>query len=321
MKILITGGAGFIGSHLAERLLSEGYEIYVLDDLSTGNFRNIDHLTKNEKFHCVIENVLNETVAEELVKSCDAVYHLAAAVGVKLVIEQPSKTIETNILGTQLVLKMCSRYHKKVLITSTSEVYGKGASERFKEGDDCIIGPPDKKRWSYAASKAIEEYLAFAYWYEKKLPIIVGRLFNTIGPRQTDRYGMVVPTFIKQAINNRPLTIYGDGKQTRSFLAIDDAIDALALLMGQPAAVGAVFNIGGEHEISIENLANLIIGLTGSKSSIKYITYLEAYGEEFEDMRRRIPDISKIKNLTGFKPKINLEGILQKMILFYRAHD
>ena len=320
MKILITGGAGFIGSHLAERLLSHNNEIYVLDNLSTGNFKNIEHLSKNDRFHCIIEDVRNESNTEELIKNCDVVYHLAAAVGVRLVIEQPLETMETNILGTHLLLKLCSQYHKKILLTSTSEVYGKGMSEHFREEDNCIIGPPNKRRWSYAASKAKEEYLTFAYYYERELPIIIVRLFNTIGPRQTERYGMVVPNFIKQAVNNRPLTVYGDGKQTRSFLAIDDAIETLILLMENPKAIGEVFNIGGEQEISIEDLANLIIRLTESSSSIKYVSYQEAYGEEFEDMRRRIPDISKLKKLTGFRSKVSLEAILEKMIDFYRCN-
>lgn len=319
MKILITGGAGFIGSYLAEKLLSfVDNEIFVIDNLSTGDFKNVEHLTKNERFHCIIESILNESVVEEAVKNCDIVYHLAAAVGVKLVVEQPSKTIETNILGTQIVLKMCSRYHKKVLLISTSEVYGKGMRERFSEEDDCTIGPPNKKRWSYAASKAMEEYLAFAYYYEKQLPIIIVRLFNTIGLRQRGRYGMVVPTLIKQALSNKTLTVYGDGKQTRTFLAVDDAVEALILLMQHPKAVGEVFNIGGEQEIRIEDLARLIIRLAESSSAIKYIPYLEAYGEDFEDMSRRLPDISKINSLAGFKPKFSLEETLQKIIAFHR---
>lgn len=321
MKILITGGAGFIGSHLAERLLSQDNEIYVLDNLSTGNLKNIEHLSKNDRFHYVIEDVRNESVTEGFVKTCDAVYHLAAAVGVKLVIEQPLETIETNVLGTRVILKLCSQYHKKILLTSTSEVYGKGMSEYFREEDNCIIGPPNKKRWSYAASKAIEEYLAFACYYERELPMIIVRLFNTIGSRQTDRYGMVVPTFIKQALNNRPLTVYGDGKQTRSFLAVDDAIEALVSLIQHPKAIGEVFNIGGEQEILIEDLANLIVRLTKSSSSIKYIPYQEAYGEEFEDMRRRIPEITKLKQLIGFRPRISLEVILQRMIDFYLSNS
>lgn len=312
--ILITGGAGFIGSHLAERFILEGQKVIVLDDLSTGNYKNIEHLTKSDNFKIIVDSVLNEKVVEDAVKSCDMIYHLAAAVGVRLIIEQPSKTIETNISGTETVLKMCSRYHKKVLITSTSEVYGSGVSERFSEEDCCVIGPPTKRRWSYAASKLIDEHLAFSYWYEKQLPIIVIRLFNVIGPRQTGRYGMVVPTFIKQALNNEPLTVFGDGKQTRSFLSVNDAVSVLFDIINNPKAVGEVFNIGSEEEISIEELAKLVINATKSNSSIKHIPYSEAYGEDFEDMHRRVPDISKLKRLTGFAPKGKLSDIIKNMV-------
>lgn len=312
--ILITGGAGFIGSHLAEKCISEGQKVTVLDDLSTGNYKNIEHLTKSDNFKIIVDSVLNEIVVEDTVKSSDMVYHLAAAVGVRLIIEQPSKTIETNISGTETVLKMCSRYHKKVLITSTSEVYGSGVSERFSEEDCCVIGPPNKRRWSYAASKLIDEHLAFSYWYEKQLPIIVVRLFNIIGPRQTGRYGMVVPTFIKQAVNNEPLTVFGDGKQTRSFLSVNDAISVLFDIVNNPKAVGEVFNIGSEEEVSIEELAKTVIKITKSGSSIKYIPYSEAYGEDFEDMYRRVPDISKLKRLNGFTTKESLNDIIKNMV-------
>lgn len=313
-KILITGGAGFIGSHLAERLIADGERVIVLDDLSTGSYKNIEHLTKNDNFQFIEDSVLNEKVVDDLVRACDMVYHLAAAVGVRLVIEQPSKTIETNIAGTEVVLRMCSRYHKKILITSTSEVYGSGVKERFSEDDTCIIGPPNKRRWSYAASKLIDEHLAFSYWYEKQLPVIIVRLFNVIGQRQTGRYGMVVPTFIKQALNNEPLTVFGDGKQTRSFLSVNDAVRALIDVMNNPKAIGQVINIGSEEEISIENLAKLVIENTKSKSIIKYIPYSEAYGEDFEDMRRRIPDTSKLKRLIGFAATEDLKDIIENMV-------
>lgn len=316
-RVLITGGAGFIGSYLAERLISDGSKVIVLDDLSTGSYKNIEDLTKSENFQIIVDSVLNEKVVEEVVKSSDMAYHLAAAVGVRLIIEQPSKTIETNVSGTETVLKMCSRYHKKVLITSTSEVYGSGVSERFKEEDDCIIGPPSKRRWSYAASKLIDEHLAFSYWYEKKLPVIIVRLFNIIGPRQTGRYGMVVPTFIKQALNNELLTVFGDGKQTRSFLSVDDAVRVLVELADNPKAIGEVFNIGSEEEINIGELARLVIDITKSNSVIKYISYREAYGEDFEDMRRRVPDISKLKRFTGFTPKARLTDIIKNMASYY----
>ena len=320
-RILITGGAGFIGSHLAQALIAHGYDVIVLDNLSTGNSKNIGHLTKAKNFKFIVDSVLNESVVEEMVKSCDVVYHLAAAVGVRLIIEQPSKTIETNVLGTEVVLKMCSKYHKKVIIASSSEVYGSGVSVRFKESDPCIIGPPNKRRWSYAASKLIDEHLAFSYWYEKQLPIIVVRFFNIIGPRQTGRYGMVVPTFIKQAIQNDPVTVYGDGKQSRFFLSVSDVIRALVAIMKNDKAIGEVFNIGSEREISIGGLAKLVIAIAKSTSSIRYVPYSEAYGESFDDMRRRVPDISKLKKLNGFTPKVKLEDMIKLMIKFYLKNN
>lgn len=315
--ILITGGAGFIGSHLAEKLLSVGEKVIVLDNLSTGSYKNIEHLTKTGNFQFIEDSVLNEKVVKDWVKPSDVVYHLAAAVGVRLVIEQPSETIQTNILGTEIVLKACSHYDKKVLITSTSEVYGSGIRERFNEEDPCIIGPPNKRRWSYAASKLIDEHLAFSYWHEKQLPVIIVRLFNVIGPRQTGRYGMVVPTFIKQALNDQPLTVFGDGKQTRSFLSVNDAAEALIDVMNNPKATGEVFNIGGEEEISIGELAKVIKKITKSNSKIMYIPYSDAYGEDFEDMRRRVPDISKFTRLSRFTPKEKLKDIIMNMIKFY----
>lgn len=311
--ILITGGAGFIGSHLAEKLVSQGDKVIVLDNLSTGSYKNIEHLTNLDNFGIIIDSVLNEKLVEDLIKACDMVFHLAAAVGVRLVIEEPSKTIETNVSGTEIALKMCSRYHKKILITSSSEVYGSGESIRFNEEDVCIIGPPNKRRWSYAASKLIDEHLAFSYWHEKQLPVIIVRLFNIIGPRQTGRYGMVVPTFIKQALDNQPLTVFGDGKQTRSFLSVDDAIGTLIDIMNNPKAIGEVINIGSEEEISIEELAKLVIKTTESKSDIKYIPYSQAYGEDFEDMKKRVPDISKLKRLNCFIPKDKLADIIKKI--------
>jgi UDP-glucose 4-epimerase len=314
--ILITGGAGFIGSHLAEKFISDDRKVIVLDNLSTGNYKNIEQLTESDNFKFIEGSVLTENVTRECIKSSDMVYHLAAAVGVRLVIEQPSETIETNISGTEMVLKMCAHYNRKVLITSTSEVYGGGINVRFNEEDPCIIGPPHKRRWSYAASKLIDEHLAFSYWYEKKLPVIIVRLFNVIGPRQTGRYGMVVPTFIRQALDNKPLTVFGDGKQTRSFLSVHDAIKAATDLMENPKAVGQVFNIGSTEEISIEKLAKFVMELTKSKSTIKYIPYKEAYGEDFEDMHRRVPDISKLKRLTGFTPKEKLTDIIKNMVIY-----
>lgn len=319
--ILITGGAGFIGSHLAEVLIAQGHKVTVLDNLSTGSSKNIDHLAKARNFTFIVDSILNESLVEETVKSSDIVFHLAAAVGVRLIIEQPSRTIETNVLGSEVVLKMCSKYHKKVIIASSSEVYGSGVSVRFKENDPCIIGPPNKRRWSYAASKLIDEHLAFSYWYEKQLPVIVVRFFNIIGPRQSGRYGMVVPTFVKQALRNDTVTVYGDGKQSRSFLSVNDAVKALLALMRNDKAIGEVFNIGSEREISIGGLAKLVIAITKSKSSIEYIPYSEAYGEAFDDMRRRVPDISKLKKLSGFTPKERLEDIIKTMIKFHSKNN
>lgn len=319
--ILITGGAGFIGSHLAEKLVSDRQGVIVLDNLSTGSYKNIEHLVNSENFQFIFGSVLDEKVVEYCVKSCDAVYHLAAAVGVRLIIEEPSKTIETNIVGTKTVLEICSRYHKRVLITSTSEVYGSGVRQRFSEDDPCIIGPPTQKRWSYAASKLIDEYLAFSYWYEKELPVTIVRLFNVIGIRQTGRYGMVVPTFIKQALNNEPLTVFGDGKQTRSFLSVNDAVRALIEIMESPNIIGQIYNIGSEEEVSIEELARLIIEITKSNSGIKYIPYSKAYGEDFEDMQRRVPDISKLKRFNGFSPKEQLKDTIKKIIKYYYQNN
>lgn len=316
--ILITGGAGFIGSHLAEQLLSAGNRVVVLDDLSTGSSENVKHLVGFDRFQLVIDSVLNEKVVEKLVKSSSMVYHLAAAVGVRLIIEQPSKTIETNVLGTEMILKKCSKHLKKVLITSTSEVYGSGISERFNEEDSCIIGPPSKRRWSYAASKLIDEHLAFSYWRGKQLPIIIVRLFNVIGPRQIGRYGMVVPTFIKQALSGEPLTIFGDGTQTRSFLSVVDAVKALTGLVNNSETLGELFNIGSEEEISINDLAKIILEVTESSSSLRYLSYKDAYGEDFEDMYRRVPDISKIKEAIGFKPKQELSKIIGNMVKFLK---
>ena len=313
---LITGGAGFIGSHLAEKLVSLEKNVIVLDDLSTGSYKNIGHLVKLDNFKFIEGSVLNEEIVEGCIKKSDIVYHLAAAVGVRLVIEQPSKTIETNIVGTNTLLKSCCRHNKKILITSTSEVYGSGISERFNEQDPCIIGPPNKRRWSYAASKLIDEHLAFSFWHEKKLPVIIVRLFNVVGPRQTGRYGMVVPTFVKQAMNNEPLTVFGYGKQTRSFLSVNDAVKALIGLMDNPKAVGQVFNIGSEEEISIEKLAKLVKDITRSSSRLKYIPYKKAYGEDFEDMQKRVPDISKLKKFTGFRPEKKLTDIIKEIATY-----
>jgi len=318
MKILITGGAGFIGSHLAEELLYQGEEVYVIDNLSTGRLENIKHLAANPHFHITIETILEEKTVEELIKKCELIFHLAAAVGVRLIIEKPVDTIETNILGTEIVLKSANKFKRKVILASTSEVYGKNSKVPFREEDDSVYGPTTKSRWSYACSKAIDEFLALAYFHEKKLPVVIARLFNTIGPRQTGRYGMVVPSFIQQALLSHPVTVYGDGKQSRSFTHVTDAVSALIGLSEHPKAVGEVFNVGNGREITIERLALLIKKMTNSKSKIVYIPYDKAFEKGFEDMIRRVPDITKINHLIGYKPEVNLEESLEKIIDYYR---
>ncbi|MGE5084440.1 MAG: GDP-mannose 4,6-dehydratase [Acidobacteriota bacterium] len=317
-RSLITGGAGFVGSHLAEELLQRGDEVFVIDDLSTGRIDNIEPLKRHPKFHYVIDSVHNEPVLAEWIDRCDVVYHLAAAVGVKLIVESPVNTIETNVHGTEVVLKLANKKKKKVLITSTSEVYGKSTSVPFREDQDLVLGPTTKGRWSYACSKAIDEFLAIAYWHEKRLPVIIVRLFNTVGPRQTGRYGMVIPNFVQQALNNEPITVYGDGEQSRAFGYVGDITRALADLARHPQAVGEVFNIGNTTEITINALAERIRQMTGSSSEIVHIPYDRAYEQGFEDMPRRVPDISKIQRLTGYKPSVELNEILERVIADFR---
>lgn len=316
MRVLITGGAGFIGSHLSDAYLQRGDEVFVIDDLSTGSFENIRHLKENPRFHYTIESVHNQPVTAELVDQCDVVVHLAAAVGVKLIVESPVRTIETNVRGTENVLALANKKKKKVLIASTSEVYGLSAEVPFREDGNLVMGATTKGRWSYACSKAIDEFLALAYWHEKKLPTVVVRLFNTVGPRQTGRYGMVIPTFVKQALSGRPITVYGDGKQSRCFGYVGDVVGALTKLMDHPEAVGKVFNVGSNEEISILGLAERVKNLTQSKSEIVFVPYDEAYEEGFEDMPRRVPDISKVGDLIGFRPEMSLDGILNSVINF-----
>ena len=317
MRILITGGAGFIGSHLADAYLQRGDEVLIIDDLSTGTFENIRHLKANPRFSYTIDSVHNQPVTAELVDQSDVVVHLAAAVGVKLIVESPVRTIETNVRGTEVVLALANKKKKKVLIASTSEVYGLSADVPFREDGNLVMGATTKGRWSYACSKAIDEFLALAYWREKKLPTTVVRLFNTVGPRQTGRYGMVIPTFVRQALAGRPITVYGDGKQTRCFGYVGDVVGALVKLMDHPDSVGQVFNIGSNEEISIFELAKKVKELTGSKSEIVFMPYDEAYEEGFEDMPRRVPDTSKVNQLVGFQPEMKLEGILQSVISFH----
>ena len=319
MRVLITGGAGFIGSHLADAYLQRGDEVMVIDDLSTGTIDNIQHLKSNPKFHYTIDSVHNQPVTAELVDQCDVVFHLAAAVGVKLIVESPVRTIETNVRGTEVVLALANKKQKRVLVASTSEVYGLSADVPFKEDGNLVMGATTKGRWSYACSKAIDEFLALAYWREKKLPTTIVRLFNTVGPRQTGRYGMVIPTFVKQALAGRPITVYGDGKQTRCFGYVGDVVGALIKLMDTTDSIGQVFNIGSTEEISILQLAEKIKELTKSTSEIVFVPYDDAYEEGFEDMPRRVPDTTKINQLVGFKPEMTLNRILETVISFHRG--
>ena len=317
MKVLITGGSGFIGSHLADAYIARGDEVFVIDDLSTGSIENIRHLKENPRFHYTVDSVQNVHVLAELIDTCDVVFHLAAAVGVKLVVESPVQTIETNIRGTEIVLSIANKKKKKVLIASTSEVYGLSEQVPFREDGNLVMGATTKGRWSYACSKAIDEFLALAYWREKKLPTLVVRLFNTVGPRQTGQYGMVIPTLVKQALAGRPLTVYGTGKQTRCFAYVGDVVQALMKLMEQPDAVGEVFNIGSTEEVSIDTLAERIRAIAGSESEIVHVPYDEAYEEGFEDMPRRVPDTSKVRDLIGFAPATPLDQIIREVVSYF----
>ncbi len=319
MQALITGGAGFIGSHLAEALLDRGDEVHVIDDLSTGSIKNLDHLRANKRLHVVIDKVENAGVLAELVDRADIVYHLAAAVGVRLVVESPVRTIETNLKTTEMVLEHAAKKKKNVFFASTSEVYGKREVQPCREDDDLIIGPTDKGRWSYACSKAIDEFLALAYARERGLPVIIARFFNTVGPRQTGRYGMVVPSFVRQALAGQPITVFGDGNQARCFGYVGDVVGAVVKLADTPAAYGKVFNIGNEQEVSINELAERVIRHTGSASTIQRIPYTEAYGDGFEDMRRRVPDLGKIRDAIGYRPRVSLDEIIQRVVAFHKS--
>lgn len=325
MRALITGGAGFIGSHLAEALLKQDHRVTVIDNLSTGRFENIAHLTQHPRFHFAIDTITNEVVMDRLVSECDVIFHLAAAVGVELIVRDPVNVIETNILGTHAVLKVANRYRKPVLIASTSEIYGKNNQMPFREDDDRLLGPTTKARWSYSTSKAVDEFLGLAYFKQKGLPVTIFRLFNTVGPRQSGRYGMVIPRFVQQALTGQPITVYGDGRQSRCFCDVADVVRAIIGLAEEPGAVGQVFNVGSTHEITILDLANKVLHLTHGAhqgheagSRIVFVPYAEAYEEGFEDMRRRVPDISKIQSLLGWRPEISLEETLQRVIDFHR---
>ncbi len=318
MKILITGGAGFVGSHLADKLIGEGHEITVIDDLSTGRYSNVEHLDGEKNFRLIIDTVLNEKLMEELIRETDRVYHMASAVGVKLIMEHPVKTIETIFRGTDVVLGFCSRYRKRVLIPSTSEVYGKGASIPFREEDDLLTGSTDKHRWAYACAKTLDEFLALAHWKETRLPVVVVRLFNTVGPRQTGQYGMVVPNFVKFALVNKPLYVHGDGTQSRCFGHVYDVVEGLTKALETPECFGQVINLGNAEEVTIKGLAEKAIEMTGSTSEILYIPYSEAYGEGFEDMQRRVPSLDKAERLLGYQPTRTLETIINDVAEQFR---
>ncbi len=320
MRALITGGCGFVGSHLAEALLDRGDRVTVIDNLSTGRFENIAHLVGRPGFHFAIETIANETVMDRLMSECDIVYHLAAAVGVDLIVREPVRVIETNINGSETVLRIGARYRKKVVLASSSEIYGKNEDVPFREDADRILGPTVRSRWCYACSKAMDEFLALAYAKQLALPVVIVRLFNTVGPRQTGRYGMVVPRFVRQALAGEPVTVYGDGQQTRSFCHVGDVVRAIIGLVDEPDATGDVFNVGSTEEVTIEALARRTVALARSSSEIVFVPYDEAYEVGFEDMRRRVPDITKIRSLIGWEPRVDLDGILGSVIAYEREH-
>jgi UDP-glucose 4-epimerase len=321
VRALITGGAGFIGSHLSETLLEHGHHVLVLDNLSTGSMENIAHLKGRPRFEYFIDSIENEPLLAELIDGSDVVFHLAAAVGVKLIVEQPVRTIETNVHGTEVVLKHANKKKKLVVIASTSEVYGKSDDVPFREDSDLVMGPTPKHRWAYACSKAIDEFLALAYWKERKLPVLIVRFFNTVGPRQTGQYGMVIPNFVRQALAGEPITVFGDGTQSRAFTHVSDVVDALVRLVNEPRAIGQVVNIGNTQEITIEALARRVRDLTGSRSPITFIPYDQAYESGFEDMPRRVPDLARVKGLIGYTPVHSLDEILLEVIDYFRRKE
>ncbi len=318
-KALVTGGAGFIGSHLVERLLKDGYYVHVIDDLSTGSFDNIASLEGDSRFAYTVDTVLDMEVMERLVDDCDVVFHLAAAVGVEYVIESNLKSMQINIRGTENVLELANRGKKKVFIFSSSEVYGKSCDVPFSEGDDSILGATTVTRWSYAVSKAVDEIMALAYFREKKLPVVIVRLFNTCGPRQTGKYGMVVPRFVKQSLLGNPITVYGDGGQSRCFASVVDVVDGIMGLHDSDAALGGVFNVGNDQEVKILDLAERVKELTGSSSPVKFVPYEKAYQRGFEDMMRRVPDLTKIREAIGYEPRVTLDEIIQSVIDYYKS--
>lgn len=319
MKYLITGGAGFIGSHLSERLLADGHQVLVLDNFSTGRHENIAHLEPNPRFRLICGSVTDAPLVGECMQGVDRVFHLASAVGVQLIIDEPVHTIETIVEGTSVVLNACARYRRPVLITSTSEVYGKSTKVPFAEDDDSVIGPPVFRRWAYAAAKSIDEFLGLAHWHQTRLPVVLVRLFNTVGPRQTGQYGMVIPRFVQQALKGAPITVFGDGDQSRCFCHVLDVVDALVKLIESPKSRGELFNIGNNQEISMNDLARKVKEMTRSESAIRHIPYREAYGTGFEDMLRRVPSLEKVGKLIGYRPARSLEDILSQVIEYYRG--
>jgi len=318
MKILITGGAGFIGSHLAEKLLERGHEVFIIDNLWTGKLANIGKIQNHKKFHLVVDTILNESVMNELIFKVDHIYHLAASVGVKNIMDHPVETLDINVKGTETVLRLANRFKKKILIASTSEVYGKHVEHAVSEDDDRVMGSVKKRRWAYACSKTLDEFQALAYFDEKKLPVVIGRLFNTVGPRQTGQYGMVLPSFVQSALLGKPISVYGDGTQSRSFAHVNDVVQAITKLMDEPAAEGEIFNVGNDTEVTINELAQKIREMTGSDSEIEHIPYEKAYGPGFEDMKRRCPNIEKVRTLIGFEPSYDLTSMIQSVIDYFK---
>ncbi|MFP4088615.1 MAG: GDP-mannose 4,6-dehydratase [Desulfobacteraceae bacterium] len=319
MKVLITGGAGFIGSHLAERLLEQGDEVFVVDNLWTGSLSNIAHIQNHERFHLVVDTILNESVMNELIFKIDRIYHLAAAVGVRNIMDHPVETLDTNVKGSEVVLRLANRFKKKIFIASTSEVYGKHVEHDLSEDDNRVMGSVKKRRWAYACSKTLDEFLALAYFDEKKLPVVIGRLFNTVGPRQTGQYGMVLPSFVQSALLGKPISVYGDGGQTRSFMHVKDVLNAIVALMDVPEAEGEIYNIGNNQEVQIKELARMVKEMTGSPSEIEEIPYEKAYGPGFEDMERRCPNIQKLQAATGFEPSYDLKATIQSVIDYFKT--
>ena len=318
MKILITGGAGFIGSHLAEKLLGLGHEVFIIDNLWTGRLSNIEKIQDHKKLHLVVDTILNESVMNELIFKIDHIYHLAAAVGVRNIMDHPVETLDINVKGTETVLRLANRFKKKVLIASTSEVYGKHVEHSLSEDDDRILGTVKKRRWAYACSKTLDEFQALAYFDEKKLPVVIARLFNTVGPRQTGQYGMVLPNFVQSALLGKPISVYGEGTQSRSFTHVNDVVGAITKLMDEPSAEGEIFNVGNNKEVTINELAQKVKEMTDSDSEIEHIPYEKAYGPGFEDMKRRCPNIKKINKLIGFKPSYDLKAMIQSVIDYFK---